>query len=153
METHPVIPQNSDRAVIPATNDQGSSQQRKSYDCMFCKRGFTNAQALGGHMNMHRKDKAKLKQYSSYNRTTHPYSHSSGFPKNPPLFSPMSTKHRHEITTRKWARVFCPQDYCAIPSEETHDNKTARLDLDLELRLGPEPSAHPQPVIGTKKFF
>ncbi|XP_022865845.1 probable transcriptional regulator RABBIT EARS [Olea europaea var. sylvestris] len=34
----------------------------RSYDCAFCKRGFTNAQALGGHMNIHRKEKAKNKK-------------------------------------------------------------------------------------------
>ncbi|CAL5065879.1 unnamed protein product [Urochloa decumbens] len=28
------------------------------YECSFCKRGFTNAQALGGHMNIHRKDRS-----------------------------------------------------------------------------------------------
>ncbi|XP_051126240.1 transcriptional regulator TAC1-like [Andrographis paniculata] len=33
----------------------------RSYECNFCKRGFTNAQALGGHMNIHRKDKGKGK--------------------------------------------------------------------------------------------
>ncbi|KAI7990117.1 Transcriptional regulator TAC1 [Camellia lanceoleosa] len=31
----------------------------RSYDCIFCRRGFNTAQALGGHMNIHRKDKAK----------------------------------------------------------------------------------------------
>ncbi|KAI3506845.1 hypothetical protein L1887_21420 [Cichorium endivia] len=31
------------------------------YECIFCKRGFTTAQALGGHMNIHRKDRAKGK--------------------------------------------------------------------------------------------
>ncbi|KAL4310200.1 hypothetical protein GQ457_01G052740 [Hibiscus cannabinus] len=31
----------------------------RSYECLFCKRGFTTAQALGGHMNIHRKDRAK----------------------------------------------------------------------------------------------
>lgn len=36
-----------------------------SYDCVFCKRGFTTAQALGGHMNIHRKDRAKAKPLSS----------------------------------------------------------------------------------------
>ncbi|KAG8660181.1 hypothetical protein MANES_02G128500v8 [Manihot esculenta] len=46
------------------TEEQGSSQVR-SYECNFCKRGFSNAQALGGHMNIHRKDKAKLKHPSS----------------------------------------------------------------------------------------
>ncbi|KAG5240654.1 zinc finger family protein [Salix suchowensis] len=30
---------------------------KRSYECSFCKRGFTNAQALGGHMNIHRKDR------------------------------------------------------------------------------------------------
>ncbi|TKY52718.1 Transcriptional regulator TAC1 [Spatholobus suberectus] len=30
----------------------------RSYECVFCKRGFTTAQALGGHMNIHRKDRA-----------------------------------------------------------------------------------------------
>ncbi|XP_047335835.1 transcriptional regulator TAC1-like [Impatiens glandulifera] len=28
------------------------------YECNFCKGRFTNAQALGGHMNIHRKEKA-----------------------------------------------------------------------------------------------
>lgn len=28
------------------------------YRCSFCKRGFSNAQALGGHMNVHRRDRA-----------------------------------------------------------------------------------------------
>ncbi|TXG58659.1 hypothetical protein EZV62_016488 [Acer yangbiense] len=48
-------------------HDQNSSYGRgghvnKSYTCAFCKRGFSNAQALGGHMNIHRRDRAKLRQ-------------------------------------------------------------------------------------------
>ncbi|XP_010533285.1 PREDICTED: transcriptional regulator SUPERMAN [Tarenaya hassleriana] len=38
---------------------------RRMYDCSFCKRGFTNAQALGGHMNIHRKERSKSKRYLS----------------------------------------------------------------------------------------
>ncbi|MBA0572909.1 hypothetical protein Golob_000213 [Gossypium lobatum] len=34
----------------------------KSYTCSFCRREFKSAQALGGHMNVHRRDRAKLKQ-------------------------------------------------------------------------------------------
>ncbi|KAD4178154.1 hypothetical protein R6Q59_021703 [Mikania micrantha] len=34
----------------------------KSYTCSFCNREFRSAQALGGHMNVHRREKAKLKQ-------------------------------------------------------------------------------------------
>ncbi|KAJ8749529.1 hypothetical protein K2173_025724 [Erythroxylum novogranatense] len=40
------------------TNDESTGTGR-FYECVFCKRGFTTAQALGGHMNIHRKDRAK----------------------------------------------------------------------------------------------
>ncbi|KAK4848200.1 hypothetical protein QYF36_010269 [Acer negundo] len=39
-----------------ASDEMGTG---RSYECVFCKRGFTTAQALGGHMNIHRKDRAK----------------------------------------------------------------------------------------------
>ncbi|GAB2234571.1 hypothetical protein Droror1_Dr00003827 [Drosera rotundifolia] len=38
-------------------NDEASTHL---YDCVFCKQGFTSAQALGGHMNIHRKDRASM---------------------------------------------------------------------------------------------
>ncbi|KAK6943628.1 hypothetical protein RJ641_024730 [Dillenia turbinata] len=43
------------------TEDQSSGSVR-TYECNFCRRGFSNAQALGGHMNIHRKDRARLKE-------------------------------------------------------------------------------------------
>nr|GMC61712.1 probable transcriptional regulator RABBIT EARS [Ipomoea batatas] len=39
----------------------------KSYSCSFCKREFRSAQALGGHMNVHRRDRAKLKRSNNIN--------------------------------------------------------------------------------------
>ncbi|RVW87363.1 Zinc finger protein 10 [Vitis vinifera] len=63
----------------------------RSYSCSFCKREFRSAQALGGHMNVHRRDRARLKQSPSphneilhhhhqnhHNHTQHPCS-SLGF--------------------------------------------------------------------------
>ncbi|XP_044497843.1 transcriptional regulator SUPERMAN-like [Mangifera indica] len=44
---------------------EDTAATKRSYECTFCKRGFTNAQALGGHMNIHRKDRAKAKQVTS----------------------------------------------------------------------------------------
>ncbi|XP_044484247.1 transcriptional regulator SUPERMAN-like [Mangifera indica] len=41
---------------------EDTAATKRSYECTFCKQGFTNAQALGGHMNIHRKDRAKRKQ-------------------------------------------------------------------------------------------
>ena len=45
-----------------STDDVSSG---RSYECIFCKRGFSTAQALGGHMNIHRKDRAKMKHNPS----------------------------------------------------------------------------------------
>ncbi|GFY84959.1 C2H2 and C2HC zinc fingers superfamily protein [Actinidia rufa] len=36
----------------------------RSYTCSFCKREFRSAQALGGHMNVHRRDRARLRDCS-----------------------------------------------------------------------------------------
>lgn len=33
----------------------------KNYNCSFCNREFKSAQALGGHMNVHRRDRARLR--------------------------------------------------------------------------------------------
>lgn len=33
----------------------------KNYACSFCKRQFKSAQALGGHMNVHRRERARLR--------------------------------------------------------------------------------------------
>ncbi|PON62583.1 TFIIH C1-like domain containing protein [Parasponia andersonii] len=33
----------------------------KNYTCSFCKRHFKSAQALGGHMNVHRRERARLR--------------------------------------------------------------------------------------------
>lgn len=42
----------------------GFSWPPRSYACSFCKREFRSAQALGGHMNVHRRERARLRQYS-----------------------------------------------------------------------------------------
>ncbi|GMJ09928.1 FLORAL ORGAN NUMBER 1, FLORAL DEFECTIVE 10, SUPERMAN [Hibiscus trionum] len=40
----------------------GFSWPPRSYTCSFCEREFRSAQALGGHMNVHRRDRARLRQ-------------------------------------------------------------------------------------------
>ncbi|KAL7107758.1 hypothetical protein ACP275_06G074900 [Erythranthe tilingii] len=37
----------------------------RSYSCSFCRREFRSAQALGGHMNVHRRDRARLNHQPS----------------------------------------------------------------------------------------
>ncbi|KAI9074633.1 hypothetical protein K1719_043474 [Acacia pycnantha] len=42
------------------TNIMGTTWPPRSYTCTFCRREFRSAQALGGHMNVHRRDRARL---------------------------------------------------------------------------------------------
>ncbi|XP_024962050.1 transcriptional regulator SUPERMAN-like [Cynara cardunculus var. scolymus] len=58
----------------------GFSWPPRSYTCTFCKREFRSAQALGGHMNVHRRDRARLRQMpSSRDLPLHPQSFSSNY--------------------------------------------------------------------------
>lgn len=43
-------------------NVMGMTWPPRSYTCAFCRREFRSAQALGGHMNVHRRDRARLHQ-------------------------------------------------------------------------------------------
>ncbi|GER24909.1 zinc finger protein 11 [Striga asiatica] len=39
----------------------GFSWPQRNYRCSFCKKEFKSAQALGGHMNVHRRDRARMR--------------------------------------------------------------------------------------------
>ncbi|ESW28662.1 hypothetical protein PHAVU_002G007100 [Phaseolus vulgaris] len=43
-------------------NIMGTTWPPRSYTCTYCRREFRSAQALGGHMNVHRRDRARLHQ-------------------------------------------------------------------------------------------
>ncbi|KAL8515699.1 hypothetical protein ACS0TY_014397 [Phlomoides rotata] len=89
----------------------GFSWPPRSYICSFCKREFRSAQALGGHMNVHRRDRARLRQsptrsdggkFSPLNLNlepnpnpsfnSNPSSCPSNSPSYPPPFSSLLTK-------------------------------------------------------------
>ncbi|KAL1828996.1 hypothetical protein ACET3Z_007408 [Daucus carota] len=64
----------------------GFSWPQRNYNCTFCKKEFRSAQALGGHMNVHRRDRARqLTQHSSSSSSseinTAPHLHSNPNPK------------------------------------------------------------------------
>ncbi|KAL8517525.1 hypothetical protein ACS0TY_015685 [Phlomoides rotata] len=108
--------------------------ETKSFKCTFCKRGFTNAQALGGHMNIHRRDRAKLKELSSDDDRPPPDSSSSK----------RLSSENEEIPNRGLPLLM--EEAAAVNDGE--EAERCRLDkdvelnygeLDLELRLGPEP--------------
>ncbi|XP_038905404.1 zinc finger protein 11-like [Benincasa hispida] len=66
-----------------------------SYSCSFCRREFRSAQALGGHMNVHRRDRARLKQSPNNNNnpnfTTTDYSLT--------LFQSRSSSSHHHLSS------------------------------------------------------
>ena len=93
-------------------DEQGESEVKtRSYECSFCKRGFSNAQALGGHMNIHRKDKSKHKQTSTSSQTQP--SLDIHHQKVPSLWQLMETKSGEEqssYTNWPWKVTLTPQD-------------------------------------------
>ncbi|KAG8663020.1 hypothetical protein MANES_01G169100v8 [Manihot esculenta] len=170
--------------------EEQSAIQVRSYDCTFCKRGFSNAQALGGHMNIHRKHKAKLKHPSPNEVPQSP-----DIPKIlDPSFSPIPTSTTHLFMEPKSSQVASSNNwpwfldkesddasntnkthvgeiqqlslFVDKPSRKDHHHQQQQLscdqvhgstgkglsssELDLELRLGPEPQDS-SPATGTKR--
>ncbi|PSR95087.1 Transcriptional regulator like [Actinidia chinensis var. chinensis] len=178
MEPDPPAPENSDQAVLVHTTTDEQQEaitptsqtqaQARSYECNFCKRGFCNAQALGGHMNIHRKDKAKLKQTTTSTQQL----------QNPIFYSP---KKEEKVIASKLPNWIFSDTHMGgqmqmqkLPLfDETTSNKEASQDLggniekekelsssheheepelDLELRLGHEPKESSTQK-GMKKFL
>ncbi|KAI0489324.1 hypothetical protein KFK09_029170 [Dendrobium nobile] len=144
----------------PAADEPGTSTggSARFYDCVYCKRGFTTAQALGGHMNMHRHDRARLRPArpspSSPRKSEeayHPYSRAQRPP--PPkqsageqssssyvVYFPASSSE--EGSQRATELVQAGEELQlglggSGPKEEKEKKKElVEEDLDLELRLG-----------------
>lgn len=56
----------------------------RSYACTFCRKEFRSAQALGGHMNIHRRDRARLRQGIAIDININPESNFAAFDHNHP---------------------------------------------------------------------
>lgn len=140
-------PQNSD-------DIQGGPGQVRSFTCNFCKRGFSNAQALGGHMNIHRRDRAKLRQSCEENSLSLDISIKS----NPTDHVP-EKDHDHAVQRGKAIQLplFAGRPTSSseirggssVVGERIEEKKTDQL--DLELRLGLEPQE--APTLSTREFF
>lgn len=82
----------------------GSSWPARNYGCSFCKREFRSAQALGGHMNVHRRDRARLRSGTPlwlHSESPKPNPTITNPPPptpNPPLLSLNYPPHRSSLT-------------------------------------------------------
>ncbi|KAL3648803.1 hypothetical protein CASFOL_005206 [Castilleja foliolosa] len=115
----------------------------RSYECTFCKRGFTNAQALGGHMNIHRKDKAykankaKLPK-NDQERSSKVHHNITSSNENYPniRYNFFQTDHHLQHQT-SYYRPYDYQVYLSNPSFETRrDYESDHVDANLSLRIG-----------------
>ncbi|KAL0435638.1 UNVERIFIED_CONTAM: Zinc finger protein 10 [Sesamum radiatum] len=70
----------------------------RSYECVFCKRGFNTAQALGGHMNIHRKDRARNKP-SSGKKLDEIYTGPRLYQQIPAISSSIHTSNNHRFVS------------------------------------------------------
>nr|XP_043620227.1 transcriptional regulator SUPERMAN-like [Erigeron canadensis] len=59
----------------------GFSWPQRNFMCTFCNKEYKSAQALGGHMNVHRRDRAKLRLSSP--PLAHDDQHQAANPNNP----------------------------------------------------------------------
>ncbi|KAL0913704.1 hypothetical protein M5K25_017183 [Dendrobium thyrsiflorum] len=127
------------------------------YECVFCKRGFSSAQALGGHMNIHRRDRTKLGSARSSppgprraEEAYHPYSREQrrtlpqaveSSSSNYAVYFPGSSSTSGSGDKREL--VLAGEELqlgLGEPGQETRKEKekdqVGSEDLDLELRLG-----------------
>ncbi|KAG8370361.1 hypothetical protein BUALT_Bualt14G0108900 [Buddleja alternifolia] len=106
----------------------------RCYKCSFCKREFRSAQALGGHMNVHRRDRARLRQspppshgsnhgqFSMLNLNVDPNPSLNPNPSSNPNFFPSSPTPSFSLTK-------FPQFTSTLPP--IYDNATEMKTKDL----------------------
>ncbi|KAJ1381065.1 Zinc finger C2H2-type [Sesbania bispinosa] len=165
-------------------DDQGGHGQIRSYTCAFCKRVFSNAQALGGHMTTHRRDRAKLRQSyeenllsldisiksTTYHDEPQPLEENFSFRldygnqqkdtsncKKPCTFSDKDDQSGKAIGTLEFLQLPlfvgmpCSSNEIKGGTIVVERIEEKKADLDLELRLGPEPRE--EPTLSTREFF
>ncbi|CAN1131711.1 Transcriptional regulator TAC1 [Linum perenne] len=120
----------------PYVETRSSSSRSSSwYVCSFCLRDFSSAQALGGHMNVHRRDRARLLLLKSSTPPPPPatlsrsdslqdtnFDANEQHPKLTKLSEDEEEKEEEVVRLELGKGYYCKQD--PLPA------------LDLELRLG-----------------
>ncbi|KAH9324967.1 hypothetical protein KI387_005145, partial [Taxus chinensis] len=126
-----------------ASGDMGqaaTSVPPRLYECVFCKGGFTSAQALGGHMNVHRRERARLRQSLSSTLSA-PYDLRQRHPAPSSLATQSGQAPSSSSLAPQSATTPGREKYSSEPGSSKTRKERAQDDeeLDLELRLGEKP--------------
>ncbi|WCJ28341.1 C2H2 and C2HC zinc fingers superfamily protein [Euphorbia peplus] len=152
--------------VWSLSSDNQWTSPVKSYTCAFCKKGFPSAQALGGHMNIHRKDRAKLREIFHENllsldvtKSLNPDGHDP-IQQNTllPLPSIEDPKSPCSLSVQDDMITSSSKDLGLFRDREDEDTKVQKIEmeLDLELRLGPDQTheiSSTSSTMNTRDFF
>ncbi|CAN0926533.1 Zinc finger protein 10 [Linum grandiflorum] len=122
----------------------------RSYSCTFCRREFRSAQALGGHMNVHRRDRARLRQSPihpmesksppslTYHFSHNPYKQPPDLPtsssSSPPLNNPnrvCSTNNNNNCSEKYSLLKRKRPDHHDQPRRSSEEDDMTRLNLVL----------------------
>ncbi|KAK8956658.1 Transcriptional regulator TAC1 [Platanthera zijinensis] len=116
------------------------------YGCIFCKRGFQTSQALGGHMNLHRQERCRIRPVAKPTLTRvldgregyHPY-----YSRHPCRVLPLCERRANcaDYFPENSESFRKPRERPAPAAKEERrkvdeGKERPEEDLDLELRLG-----------------
>ncbi|XVF62932.1 hypothetical protein PTKIN_Ptkin09bG0048500 [Pterospermum kingtungense] len=93
----------------------GFSWPPRSYTCSFCQKEFRSAQALGGHMNVHRRDRARLRQSPPRGHGLPPFLNLNHNP-NPNLSSSSSVSSHDSSTLPS---LLVPPSFSSLSSQSS----------------------------------
>ncbi|MFQ6669244.1 hypothetical protein Gotur_034571 [Gossypium turneri] len=144
METKHPKPEKPDQ-IVWSLEEEDVSIHSKSYTCSFCKKGFSNAQALGGHMNIHRKDRAKLRESFEENVlfsdiTLGLVQVQDRYPISEIILESSEEKKVPRDDDNGSGASPKGKDRVGENSRSSHGS-SSQVELDLELRLGPDSRA------------
>ncbi|KAE8725917.1 Detected protein of unknown function [Hibiscus syriacus] len=119
--------------------DTATATAKRSYKCTFCKRGFTNGQALGGHMNIHRKDRAKARKQTSSTVPIRPMNEESMNPRYVPTIpthenGPVNLQA--QVSNPRIPYGYYDRDFLAYARPQSFSINEELLGPNLRLRIG-----------------
>ncbi|GMH22602.1 hypothetical protein Nepgr_024445 [Nepenthes gracilis] len=123
-----------------ANNIAAATWPPRSYACTFCNREFRSAQALGGHMNVHRRDRARARlsrTHIEHNPTKfNPPAPPSSTLINSPNYQEYFMANNEGLTRSSPGSSSSKTKGCVSRKNRCNTEKKPVEDLDLELRLG-----------------